>query len=200
MTGGLHNEEAGSLATPTSARHIGKRARKNKSLTVSFDEKDLKDFVTGFHKRKKKRRKEAQKQQEEAFRRKRIEARKNRKLEELMVAGNGEDNEDGEAEDEVDAEDEEAEPDASTSATTMYDTGELKVTVTTSEISREEEEPIRKEKTQSTESGSTAKASTKQPVPVRKTKPMKQSRRRSTTKTMKKRDKKKQARGIKTSR
>jgi hypothetical protein len=42
MTGGLHNEEAGSLATPTSARHIGKRARKNKSLTVSFDEKDLK--------------------------------------------------------------------------------------------------------------------------------------------------------------
>jgi ribosomal RNA-processing protein 17 len=35
------------------------------------------DFVTGFHKRKKKRRKEAQKQQEEAFRRKRIEARKN---------------------------------------------------------------------------------------------------------------------------
>lgn len=32
-----------------------------------------------------------------------------------MVAGNGEDNEDGEAEDEVDAEDEEAEPDASTS-------------------------------------------------------------------------------------
>lgn len=38
-----------------------------------------------------------------------------RKLEELMVAGHGEDNEDGEAEDEEDAEDEEAEPDASTS-------------------------------------------------------------------------------------
>lgn len=82
----------------------------------------------------------------------------------------------------------------------MYDTGELKVTVTTSAISCEEEEPIRKDKTQSTESGSTAKASTKQPVPVRKTKPMKQSRKRSSTKTMKKRDKKKQARGIKTPR
>lgn len=36
----------------------------------------VRDFVTGFHKRKKKRRKEAQKQQEEAMRRKRIEARK----------------------------------------------------------------------------------------------------------------------------
>lgn len=42
MKEGLDNEEAGSLAPPTSARHIGKRARKNKSLTVSFDEKDLK--------------------------------------------------------------------------------------------------------------------------------------------------------------
>ena len=57
-------------------RHIKKRALKNKALTVSFDEKDLKDFVTGFHKRKKKRRKEAQQQLEEAHRRKRIEARK----------------------------------------------------------------------------------------------------------------------------
>lgn len=82
----------------------------------------------------------------------------------------------------------------------MYDTGELKVTVTTSEISREEDEPIRKNKTQSIESGSTARASAKQPVPVRKSKPMKQSRKRSSTKTMKKRDKKKQARGIKSSR
>lgn len=36
----------------------------------------IRDYVTGFHKRKKKRRKEAEKQQEEAMRRKRIEARK----------------------------------------------------------------------------------------------------------------------------
>ncbi|ESQ40591.1 hypothetical protein EUTSA_v10015657mg [Eutrema salsugineum] len=85
---------------------------------------------------------------------------------------------------------EDAEPDASTSGTTMYDTGELKVTVTTSEISREEDEPVRKEKTQSTELGSTAKASTKQLVPVRKTKPSKQNRKhKSSIKTMKKRDK-----------
>ncbi|XP_010492546.1 PREDICTED: ribosomal RNA-processing protein 17-like [Camelina sativa] len=198
----LGDEEPGSLATPARGRHIGKRALRNKSLTVSFDEKDLTDFVTGFHKRKKKRRKEAQKQQEEAMRRKRIEARKKRKLEELMVSGQGQDNENGEAKDgeEEDAEDEESEPDASASGTTMYDTGELKITVTTSEISREEEEPVRKENTQSTESGSTARASSEQPVPVRKSKPMKQSRKRSGTKTMKKREKKKQARGIKTSR
>ncbi|KAL0300751.1 UNVERIFIED_CONTAM: hypothetical protein Sradi_6351900 [Sesamum radiatum] len=58
------------------ARHIKKRALKNKTLSVSFNEKDLKDFVTGFHKRKKKRRKEALQKQEEADRRKRIEQRK----------------------------------------------------------------------------------------------------------------------------
>ncbi|KAL0694417.1 hypothetical protein Bca4012_061597 [Brassica carinata] len=192
---------AGALAPPTRARHIGKRALKNKSVTVSFDEKDLKDFVTGFHKRKKKRRKEAQKQQEESMRRKRIEARKKRKLEEMMVAGLGEETEDGEADEKKDAENKEAEPDASTSGTTMYDTGELKVTVTTSEISREQDEPVRREKTQSTESGSTAKASTSQPAPLRKSKPSKQNRRhKSSTKTMKKRDKKKQARGIKSTR
>ncbi|KAH0863780.1 hypothetical protein HID58_080991 [Brassica napus] len=111
---------AGALAPPTRAKHIGIRALKNKSVTVSFDEKDLR------------------------YR------------------------------------------------TTMYDTGELKVTMTTSEISREEDEPVRREKTQSTESdGSTAKASTSQPAPLRKSKPSKQNRRhKSSTKTMKKRDKK----------
>ena len=56
--------------------HLKKRALKNKALGISFDEKDLKDYVTGFHKRKKKRRKEAQKQQNEALRRKRSEERK----------------------------------------------------------------------------------------------------------------------------
>ncbi|CAN8311982.1 unnamed protein product [Cochlearia groenlandica] len=198
----MDGEEAGSLAPTNRARHIGKRSRRNKSVTVSFDEKDLRDFVTGFHKRKKKRRKEAHKQQEESMRKKRIEARKKRKLEERMVAGLDEESEDGEAEaDGEDGDNDEAEPDASTSCTTMYDTGELKVTVTTSEISREEDEPIRKGKTQSTESGFTAKTTTNQPAPIRKAKPSKPNRKhKSSTKTMKKRDKKKQARGIKTSR
>ncbi|KAG2256820.1 hypothetical protein Bca4012_093900 [Brassica carinata] len=188
----MNVDDEGRLAPPTRAKRIGKRALKNKSVTVSFDEKDL---------RKKKRRKEAQKQQEESMRRKRIEARKKRKLEEMMIAGHGEENEEGEANE--DAKDEETKADASTSGTTMYDTGELKVTVTTSEISCEEEdEPVRREKTQSTESDvSTVKASTSQPLPLRKSKPSKQNRRhKSSTKTMKKRDKKKQARGIKSSR
>lgn len=105
-------EEAGRVQAPTKGPHITKRALKNKSLAVSFNEKDLKlvdktpplfsvgsvfmfnfelflrilvtwvlsfsirDYVTGFHKRKKKRRKEANKQQEAALRRKRIEQRK----------------------------------------------------------------------------------------------------------------------------
>uniref|UniRef100_A0A2C9U9S7 Ribosomal RNA-processing protein 17 n=1 Tax=Manihot esculenta TaxID=3983 RepID=A0A2C9U9S7_MANES len=70
---------------PIRAPHIKKRALKNKALAVSFNEKDLRDYVTGFHKRKKKRRKEAQKQQEEALRRKRIEDRKKRRLERELV-------------------------------------------------------------------------------------------------------------------
>ncbi|CAF1860028.1 unnamed protein product, partial [Brassica oleracea] len=73
--------------------------------------REIMNFVIGFHKRKKKRRKEAQKQQEESLRQKRIEARKKRKLEEMMVAGNAEETEDVEAEVE-DAENKEAELDA----------------------------------------------------------------------------------------
>lgn len=61
---------------PRKGGHLKKRALKNKALGITFDEKDLKDYVTGFHKRKKKRRKEAQKQQQEALRRKRNEERK----------------------------------------------------------------------------------------------------------------------------
>jgi len=53
-------EEAVELARPQ-GRHIRKRALKNKALSVKFNEKDLRDYVTGFHKRKKKRRKEANK-------------------------------------------------------------------------------------------------------------------------------------------
>uniref|UniRef100_A0A2P2ILA1 Ribosomal RNA-processing protein 17 n=1 Tax=Rhizophora mucronata TaxID=61149 RepID=A0A2P2ILA1_RHIMU len=81
-------EGAPQQGPPSRARHIKKRALKNKALHVSFDEKDLRDYVTGFHRRKKKRRKEAQKKQEEALRRKRIEQRKKRKLErELALHG-----------------------------------------------------------------------------------------------------------------
>ncbi|XP_031740788.1 ribosomal RNA-processing protein 17 isoform X2 [Cucumis sativus] len=81
-------EEGGELAQPH-ARHIKKRALRNKALSVSFNEKDLRDYVTGFHKRKKKRRKEAEKQKEEAMRRMRIEARKKRKLEKDLVLHGG---------------------------------------------------------------------------------------------------------------
>ncbi|KAF5186533.1 ribosomal RNA-processing protein 17-like, partial [Thalictrum thalictroides] len=56
--------------------HIKKRALKNKALAISFNDKDLKDFVGGFHKRKKKRRKEAQQQIKAKDRLKRIEKRK----------------------------------------------------------------------------------------------------------------------------
>ncbi|XVF27723.1 hypothetical protein REPUB_Repub14bG0133200 [Reevesia pubescens] len=131
-------------------RHIKKRALKNKALSVSFNEKDLRDYVTGFHKRKKKRRKEAQKKQEEAERRKRIERRKKRKLEKEFVLYGGALPSTGsgpEESHENNEEDKEGEQTATVSGTTLYDSGNMTVTVTTSEISRKEEEDLTSEKT-----------------------------------------------------
>ncbi|XP_052201976.1 uncharacterized protein LOC127807856 [Diospyros lotus] len=135
-------EGGGELRRPR-ARHIKKRALKNKAFAVSFDEKDLRDFVTGFHKRKKKRRKEGQQQLVEAQRRKRIQERKKRKLEkELVYGGALPDSSAGPDEVLDDSEqDEQSEPVPSVSGMTTYDSGDVKVTVTTSEISRDEETP-----------------------------------------------------------
>ncbi|EOY28403.1 Uncharacterized protein TCM_029979 [Theobroma cacao] len=137
-----YEEEAPRQLSKPRGRHIKKRALKNKALAVSFNEKDLRDYVTGFHKRKKKRRKEAQKKQEEAERRKRIEQRKKRKLEKEFALYGGAPPSTASGYDESDennVEDEGSEPTASVSGTTMYDSGNMTVTVTTSEISREEE-------------------------------------------------------------
>ncbi|XVE51250.1 hypothetical protein DITRI_Ditri02bG0024900 [Diplodiscus trichospermus] len=68
-----YEEEAPLPLSKPRGRHIQKRALKNKSLSVSLNENDLRDYVTGFHKRKKKLRKESQKKQEEAERRKPME-------------------------------------------------------------------------------------------------------------------------------
>jgi ribosomal RNA-processing protein 17 len=141
-------EEAEETGEPqlSRPRHIKKRSLKNKALSVSFDEKDLRDYVTGFHKRKKKRRKEAELQLQEVHRRKRIEARKKRKMERELVYGGGpEETSAGPDEAGEDAEqDEESEPVPSISVegTALYENGDVRVTVTTSEISREEESPI----------------------------------------------------------
>ncbi|XP_030528968.1 ribosomal RNA-processing protein 17 [Rhodamnia argentea] len=141
-------DDANQDAPRVRGRHIRKRALKNKALSVTFDEKDLRDFVTGFHKRKKKRRKEAQKQQEEAQRRKRIEQRKKRKLErELAYYDGGPPSNDTEldGDDELLENDEETQPQISTSAMAVYDNGDMKVTVKTSEIAPDEEnDPIEK--------------------------------------------------------
>ncbi|KAK9065330.1 hypothetical protein SSX86_016713 [Deinandra increscens subsp. villosa] len=174
------------------AHHIKKRALKNKALSVSFSEKDLSDFVTGFHKRKKKRRKEAQNQQQEALRRKRIELRKKRKEDrEFVLYGgaapdsNGEPTEKNEVdeveEDEQDSDDENL---TSVSGTKVYDTGSIKVMVTTSEISREDE---------TAEIPKLTMGSEKKPnLPVIKKKPFKKvEKRRSRPKTLTKRDKRK---------
>lgn len=181
------------------ARHIKKRALKNKALSVSFSEKDLSDFVTGFHKRKKKRRKEAQNQQQEALRRKRIELRKKRKLEREYVLYGGapperdaESNENDEVKETEDKEEEEEEEHlTSVSGTKVYDTGSVKVMVTTSEISREDDSlngNLRAAEIPKLTPGSEKKLN----LPVIKKKPFKKvEKRRSRPKTQTKRDKRK---------
>ncbi|XP_039136483.1 ribosomal RNA-processing protein 17 [Dioscorea cayenensis subsp. rotundata] len=127
---------------PTMVRkHIKKRALRNKSLSVSFDEKNLKDFVTGFHKRKKKRRKEAQRQLQEKVRLKRIEARKQRKLEREMGLHDGNINEDPEPNDVGgDGVEEGADITASVFETKTYETGDTTIRVTTSELPRDDDD------------------------------------------------------------
>lgn len=177
-------------------RHIKKRALKDKSLSLSFNEKDLSDFVTGFHKRKKKRRKEALQKQEEAARRARIEARKKMKLnrEHVMSCGAEQDPATDDAEpieeDEQDDDDDD-EPVASVSGMTMYDNGDTQVTVTTSEIVANDEVDhiIRPESRRLLPNEGLDKKNVK--IPIIK-KPLKKAqKRRSRAKPQKKRDKKK---------
>ncbi|KAK8551564.1 hypothetical protein V6N12_040198 [Hibiscus sabdariffa] len=131
-----YDGEAPVLPSKPRGRHIKKRALKNKALSVSFNEKDLRDYVTGFHKREKKRRKEAQKKQEQ------LNAA-SRKLEKEFALYGGALPRTGSEPDVVDEnneDDEEREPTASVSGTTKYDGENMTVTVIMSEISREEED------------------------------------------------------------
>ncbi|XP_057796355.1 uncharacterized protein LOC131012420 [Salvia miltiorrhiza] len=184
-------EEGGA---PLRTRHIKKRALRNKSLSVSFDEKDLKDFVGGFHKRKKKRRKEALQQQEEAGRRKRIELRKKRKMEREFVMSGGAPTDSGAAIAKSDEElehEEDSEPVASVSGTMMYDNDDVQVIVTTSEISRDEVLPADKSEVGRAPSMEGSEMS-KQKTPVIRKKQLKKApMKRSRPKTQRKRDKRK---------
>ncbi|GAB2211259.1 hypothetical protein Droror1_Dr00016552 [Drosera rotundifolia] len=162
----------GQLPAARGGGHTKKRALKNKALSVSFCEKDLKDYVTGFHKRKKKRRKEAKQQQEAAERRKRVEQRKRQKLErEYAIYGVAPP---ATADGEEQEEDEEIETIPSVSGTALYDNGDIKVTVTTSKISKEEEDnPIKKPAIEA--SAPSTVATKKHNIPVSKKKPMKKA-------------------------
>ncbi|GAB4831290.1 hypothetical protein Ancab_005304 [Ancistrocladus abbreviatus] len=183
-------EAAAPVAAPAPgvrAGHIKKRALRNKSLSVAFSEKDLRDFVAGFHKRKKKRRKEARQKQEEAERRKRIEDRKRRKLEREYAIYGGASPASGM---ESDGEDNEQEADP-VSGTTMYDNGDFKVTVTTSEITAEEVAHLT-ERLPSTEPTLSAGSGKKYNLPVSKKRPFKQvGKQRSHRRPHKRRDGKK---------
>lgn len=187
---GAEIEDNGAIQIPpTRVGHIKKRALKNKAVSVSFNQKDLRDYVTGFHKRKKKRRKEAIKQQEEKLRLKRIASRKQRKLEKEFALHGGAPPATNES-DEYEEDHEESEPIASVNGTTKYDNGDMQVTVTTSEISREDKDGS-SEKTQA-EVPRLVQADKTHKLSVSKKKSFKKvSKRKSRTKPQKKRDRKK---------
>ncbi|KAK7400490.1 hypothetical protein VNO78_11698 [Psophocarpus tetragonolobus] len=163
--------------------HLKKRALKNKALGITFNEKDLKDYVTGFHKRKKKRRKEAQKQQSEALRRKRNEERKKRKFEIEFALYGGQEIDEGQEElrDQVE----------SIAETKTYETDDLKVTVVTSEINPEEES-YPSERKEAAVIPRPVLADKKQGVPISNRKPFKKvAKHKSRPKPTNKRNKKK---------
>jgi len=68
-------------------KHVPKRALRNKSLVITFDENDRREFVTGFHKRKKQRRKLAEQQQQIKEREKHLAERKRRRLAIKLASG-----------------------------------------------------------------------------------------------------------------
>lgn len=127
-------------------RHINKKSLRNRSLSITFDEKNLRDFVTGFQKRKDKRRKEAQKQLHEKERQMRIMARKKRKeAKESALRGQLKEP-DSDAEQDVGGDAKENGPTtvAAVSETKTYENTNTTITVTTSELFNENEdlEPV----------------------------------------------------------
>eukprot|EP00262_Sarcandra_glabra_P007234 TRINITY_DN19912_c0_g1_i1.p1 TRINITY_DN19912_c0_g1~~TRINITY_DN19912_c0_g1_i1.p1 ORF type:complete len:201 (-),score=53.14 TRINITY_DN19912_c0_g1_i1:131-733(-) len=144
----MEEEEAvNQKASVAASKHIKKRSLRNKALSVSFDDKDLRDYITGFHKRKKRRRKQAERELQDKERRKRIEARKKRKMErELALYGGGVPEENpqvtGSEYDEYGSnlKEDGLQTTTSVSGTKMYDNGDTTIMVTTSELSREDED------------------------------------------------------------
>ncbi|OEL36900.1 hypothetical protein BAE44_0002081 [Dichanthelium oligosanthes] len=132
----------GQMPTVMVPKHIKKRSLKNKALSVTLDKKALRDFVTGFHKRKKKRRKEAQKVLQEKERKKRIQDRKRRKQEkEIALYGRVLSSDDAGLENEDIGDDaEEVENDESLSEIKTYEDDVTRITVTTSEIAGEDDD------------------------------------------------------------
>lgn len=140
------NVVVGQMPTVMVPKHINKRSLKNKALSVTLDKKALKDFVTGFHKRKKKRRKEAQKILQEKERRKKIQERKRRKEEkEIALYGRvlSSDNDDGaglENEEDIGNDGDEMKNDESLSEIKTYEDDGTRIVVTTSEITGEDDD------------------------------------------------------------
>ncbi|KAG6778679.1 hypothetical protein POTOM_015022 [Populus tomentosa] len=171
---GAEIEDNGAIQIPpTRAGHIKKRALKNKAVSVSFNEKDLRcgywscdNLLVVVE----------------------IKGLFLRKLEKEFALHGGPPatNES----DEYEEDHEESEPIASVNGTTKYDNGDMQVTVTTSEISREDKDSS-SEKTQ-VAAPSLVEANKTHKLSVSKKKSFKKvSKRKSRSKPQKKRDRKK---------
>ncbi|CAN6459225.1 unnamed protein product [Victoria cruziana] len=142
----VEGEEGGRIPdrSTLSVGFVKRKPLRNKSLAIGFDEKSLRDFVTGFHKRKKRRRKEAQQQLEERARKLRTEQRKKKKLEIQLAYGGGSVNPNTSPDDATN-ETEEVGDDFQTpsiAGTTVYNNGSTTITVTTSELCGEEDKDV----------------------------------------------------------
>lgn len=128
-------------------KHVPKRALRNKSLIITFDENDRREFVTGFHKRKKQRRKLAEQQQQIKEREKRLAQRKRRRLAIKLASGEmselpDENPKPSSAEDIREQEDDDGDSDhvSVVNGTLTYEDGDITTIVNTCQLNSENED------------------------------------------------------------
>lgn len=162
-------------------KHVPKRALRNKSLIITFDENDRREFVTGFHKRKNQRRKLAEQQQQIKEREKRITDRKRRRLAIKLASGEiselpDENPKPSSAGDISEQEDDDGDSDhvSVVNGTLTYEDGDITTIVNTCELNSENEDV----ETPNPNAFPKPKSKIKIPIPAKKNKSFKKVKKR----------------------
>lgn len=162
-------------------KHVPKRALRNKSLIITFDENDRREFVTGFHKRKNQRRKLAEHQQQIKEREKRITDRKRRRLAIKLASGEiselpDENPKPSSAGDISEQEDDDGDSDhvSVVNGTLTYEDGDITTIVNTCELNSENEDV----ETPNPNAFPKPKSKIKIPIPAKKNKSFKKVKKR----------------------